>query len=46
MKKKNNSIAVAHSLRGGSGAGPHRNRVLSTKKGSSRKIKHKGRKDD
>lgn len=46
MKKKNNPIAVAHSLRGGSGAGPHRNRVLSIKKGSSRKIKHKGRKDD
>lgn len=46
MKKKNNPIAVAHSLRGGSGAGPHRNRILSVKKGSSRKTKHKGRKDD
>ena len=45
MKKKN-PIAVAHSLRGGSGSGPHRNRILSTKKGSSRKIKHKGRRDD
>jgi hypothetical protein len=46
MKKKN-PISVAHSLRGGAGAGPHRNRVLSIKKGSSRKIKHKGsNKDD
>lgn len=45
MKKKN-LIAVAHSLRGGSGSGPHRNRVLSVKKGSSRKIKHKGRRND
>ena len=40
MKKKN-PISVAHSLRGGAGAGPHRNRVLSIKKGSSRKVKHK-----
>jgi len=40
MKKKN-PISVAHSLRGGAGAGPHRNRILSVKKGSSRKVKHK-----
>jgi len=40
MKKKN-PISVAHSLRGGAGAGPHRNRILSIKKGSSRKVKHK-----
>lgn len=40
MKKKN-PISVAHSLRGGAGAGPHRNRLLSVKKGSSRKVKHK-----
>jgi hypothetical protein len=46
QKKSFNPIAVAHSLRGGSGAGPHRNRVLTTKKGSSRKIKHRDKKDD
>ncbi len=45
MKKKN-PISVAHSLRGGAGAGPHRNRILSIKKGSSRKVKHKGSGDD
>ena len=46
MKKKN-PISVAHSLRGGAGAGPHRNRLLSIKKGSSRKVKHKkGSRDD
>ena len=44
--KKHNPIAIAHSLRGGSGAGPHRNRVLSVKKGSSRKKKHKEKQDD
>ena len=40
MKKKN-PISVAYSLRGGAGAGPHRNRILSVKKGYSRKVKHK-----
>lgn len=45
-KQKGNPIAVAHSLRGGSGSGPHRNRVLSTKRGSSRKTKHRDKKDD
>jgi hypothetical protein len=45
-KQKGNPIAVAHSIRGGSGSGPHRNRVLSTKRGSSRKIKHRDKRDD
>lgn len=39
--KAGNPIAVAHSKRGGAGAGPHKNNVLSIRKGSSRKIKHK-----
>jgi hypothetical protein len=40
-KKSNNPIAVAHSKRGGAGAGPHNNKTLSVRKGSSRKVKHK-----
>jgi hypothetical protein len=38
-----NSISVAHSVRGPAGSGTHKNRTLSIKRGSSRKIKHKNK---
>ena len=44
-KKPGNPFAAAHSMRGGAGGGPHKNRALSTRKGSSRKVKHKGKVD-
>lgn len=37
------SVAMAHSLRGGAGAGKHHTRALDVAKGRSRKPKHGGR---
>lgn len=39
--KKGNPFAAAHSMRGGAGGGPHKNRELATRKGACRKVKHK-----
>jgi hypothetical protein len=41
--KVKNYVAVAHSKRGAAGSGIHNNKKISIKKGSSRKVKHKGR---
>jgi hypothetical protein len=40
---KNRNTALAAHLAGRRGAGKHQNRVRALRKGSSRKVKHKGK---
>ncbi len=41
--KVKNYVSVAHSKRGAAGSGFHKNKKISIKRGSSRKVKHKSK---